>query len=113
MSERLTERLANGGVMFYNGDYWCVCYPWNEDCLRDIDRMAIKLCELEDKIETGKLCEVRHGEWEHEDEYDDEYLCSNCGKLAPLSIGQIHEYTTKYCPNCGAKMDGERSENGT
>lgn len=50
---------------------------------------------------------VRHGYWKHGDEYDDEYICSNCGQLAPLSICQIHEFRTKYCPSCGAKMDGE------
>lgn len=32
------------------------------------------------------------------------YECSNCGELAtdPFS----------FCPNCGAKMDGERKEQG-
>jgi hypothetical protein len=58
MSERLTTRLANGGVGYDNGEYFKVCYPWNEHCLTDIDRMAIKLCELEDKIEQGKILEL-------------------------------------------------------
>lgn len=58
MYERLTERLANGGVGYSNGEYFRVCYPWNEHCLTDIDRMAIKLCELEDKIEQGKILEL-------------------------------------------------------
>lgn len=58
MSERLTERLTNGGVMYDNGEYWRVCYPWNEHCLNSIDRMAIKLCELEDKIEQVDVVEV-------------------------------------------------------
>jgi hypothetical protein len=54
MSERLTTRLANGGVGYHSGEYFKVCYPWNEHCLTDIDRMAIRLCDLEDKIEQGK-----------------------------------------------------------
>lgn len=58
MSERLTTRLANGGVGYDNGEYFKVCYPWNEHCLTDIDRMAIKLCDLEDKIEQGKILEL-------------------------------------------------------
>lgn len=58
MSERLTTRLANGGVGYDNGEYFRVCYPWNEHCLMDIDRMAIKLCDLEDKIEQGKILEL-------------------------------------------------------
>lgn len=63
MSERLTKRLPNGGVMYDNGEYYAVCYPWNENCLTNIDRMAIRLCDLEDKIEQGEIvvlpCKVR------------------------------------------------------
>ena len=58
MSERMTKRLANGGVMYDNGEYWKVCYPWNENCLSEIDRMAIKLCDLEDEMEQEKKVEV-------------------------------------------------------
>lgn len=58
MRDRLTTRLANGGVGYDNGEYFKVCYPWNEHCLTDIDRMAIKLCDLEDKIEQGKIVEL-------------------------------------------------------
>lgn len=58
MRDRLTIRLANGGVMYDKGEYKTVCYPWNEHCLSDVDRMAIKLCELEDKIEQGEIVEL-------------------------------------------------------
>lgn len=58
MSERLTTRLANGGVGYDSGEYFKVCYPWNENCLSDIDRMAIRLCDLEDKIQQGKFVEL-------------------------------------------------------
>lgn len=58
MYERLTQRTENGGVKFSNGEYWNTVYPQNENCLTDIHRMAIKLCELEDKIEQGKIVEL-------------------------------------------------------
>ena len=58
MSERLTKRTENGGVQFSNGEYWNTVYPQNENCLTDIHRMAIKLCDLEDKIEQGKILEL-------------------------------------------------------
>ena len=58
MSERLTKRTENGGVQFSNGEYWNTVYPQNEHCLTDIHRMAIKLCELEDKICEGRMVEL-------------------------------------------------------
>jgi hypothetical protein len=58
MGERLTKRTENGGVRFSNGEYWNTVYPQNEHCLTDIHRMAIRLCELEDKIEQGKILEL-------------------------------------------------------
>jgi hypothetical protein len=58
MRDRFTERLANGGVGYSNGEYFRVCYPWNDHCLTDIDRIAIKLCDIEDKIEQGKIVEM-------------------------------------------------------
>ena len=58
MSERLTKRTENGGVRFSNGEYWNTVYPQNEHCLADIHRMAIKICDIEDKIEQGKIVEL-------------------------------------------------------
>jgi hypothetical protein len=58
MSERMTKRKENGGVRFSNGEYWNTVYPQNEHCLTDIHRMASKLCDLEDKIEQGKILEL-------------------------------------------------------
>ena len=57
--------------------------------------------------------EVRHGEWVGErnmrlnlpqlSAYDD-WHCSECDWVYPESyIGRL----SKYCPNCGAKMDGK------
>lgn len=111
MSERLTKRLANGGVMYDNGEYWAVCYPWNEHCLREIDRMAIKLCDLEDKIEQGYVVEVRRGKWINNH-------CTVCG-MTPIGeetwtsldlTPPKYELLMSFCPCCGAKMDGERRE---
>ncbi len=51
--------------------------------------------------------EVRYGRWEH-DGYDfphgnDWVHCSVCGKRGINVPADL----TPYCPNCGAKMDGE------
>ena len=53
------------------------------------------------KHPTADVQEVRHGTWEKCKECCCEYRCSVC------------EYelcrTTNYCPNCGAKMDGNEN----
>lgn len=57
MSERLTKRTENGAVVYNDGEYWKRCYQ-DKKRLTTLDRMAIKLCELEDKIEQGELVEL-------------------------------------------------------
>ena len=61
---------------------------------------------------TADVVEVRHGEWT--DKPTGAYSrmqswCSACGKHS--GIGGIESNRHKpYCPNCGAKMGGERRE---
>lgn len=55
---------------------------------------------------------VRHGHWLFYEEPDGYYHseCSECGQWCDEDVflkGKWH-----YCPNCGAKMDGERREDG-
>ena len=56
---------------------------------------------------TADVVEVRHGRWETETDYDefwgelDYYKCSLCGNL------ELRDKQTPYCPNCGARMDGD------
>jgi hypothetical protein len=54
--------------------------------------------------------EVVHGRWEKQSGI---YSCSECGKACPYDVqADVIEYwPCNYCPNCGAKMDGERKDN--
>lgn len=64
--------------------------------------------------------EVVHGRWV--DEFDGKYanpkyICSHCTlkalykkKLDVLGSWQTVQALTDYCPNCGAKMDGDGNE---
>lgn len=45
--------------------------------------------------------EVRHGYWEP---WNGMFLCSVCSDMA-TSKAQVNIFN--YCPNCGARMDGE------
>ena len=55
-----------------------------------------------DIIPAADVAPVRHGRWDIDGVY---VVCSVCKRftLSPI-IKQIP--TFKYCPNCGAKMDG-------
>ena len=67
-----------------------------------------------DSQPTVKAVPVVHSRWEYgenESGYDG-YYCSKCfghvrwyGKASEQSINFIKKYN--YCPNCGAKMDGD------
>ena len=58
---------------------------------------------------TADVVEVIHGEWitPKSRDADDWKECSRCGYCFDVSVG--HK-PTPYCPNCGAKMDGDRRE---
>ena len=51
--ERLTERVGDG-IRYFNGQYEVTCYPKNDN-LTPVDKLAVKLCDLEDKFEDGAV----------------------------------------------------------
>ena len=52
---------------------------------------------------TADVAPVRHGRWEVVDaEEPRRYGCSACKRLS--------WHMDNYCPNCGARMDGENDE---
>ena len=71
-----------------------------------------------DRQPTVDAVEVVHGRWLY-DSGSGKYFCSACDEYAlsfrkdTLFGGDLYEVClTDYCPNCGAKMDGERKDNG-
>lgn len=48
---------------------------------------------------AADVAQVRHGLWVKQDDYS---CCSQCGQS--ISDGCVSWF--KYCPTCGAKMDG-------
>ena len=67
---------------------------------------------------TADVQPVVHGTWikDVDDEYEFTYICSKCGSNCTSSVNIENNtktmYRTKYCPNCGAKMDKEVEDNG-
>jgi reverse gyrase len=77
----------------------------------DGDEEALELAaEIVRKVDKGELVEVVHAEWIHTSEpnedcmggYHDVIQCSDCH--------EDYDFEYDYCPNCGAKMDGERKD---
>lgn len=67
----------------------------------------INISEIVDRVveqlKSDGFMVVKHGKWEHN-------RCTECGKsLDDLFSGDFYydEEELKYCPNCGAKMEGE------
>lgn len=81
-----------------------------DDCRRD--------CEVPCwKVDHGLLVEVVHGGWIPIS--DGEMAeCSECGENYDVSDGGgmtsfiLFQKFYKFCPGCGAKMDGERKNGG-
>ena len=75
------------------------------------EQLAMKaLCWAAVKtIQPVDAVPVVHGRWIEIDEGDGDYTydCSVCGLKWWLSEGTPEENEMKYCPRCGAKMDGE------
>ena len=78
----------------------------SEICLSELN--VLKMIDLQP---TADVAEVKHGEWkpDYETFVDDfgiesepiitGWICSLCAANEPCK--------SHYCPNCGAKMDGE------
>ena len=98
-----------------------------EECYKfanDVSRNAMAFVQGQiNAVPTADVVEVRHGEWiEEQRPYSTSAgvrssslwrKCSVCDGAYPVvTVGQ-HLKKYKHCFECGAKMDGERSENGT
>ena len=81
---------------------------------KDTDNPLYGDCPLPDVVE------VKHGRNITEMNPVDEFVCSECGFMLcdfteirideDTHYNSYHECYIKYCPNCGAKMDGSEKE---
>lgn len=66
---------------------------------------AAVVLRMIDDAPAADVAPVVHGRW------DENGYCVNCGRHAPFLSISFCCYKSKYCPNCGTKMDGGE-ENG-
>ena len=75
---------------------------------KDFAQSMADLTSLREVLEdcpTVDAVEVVHGYWYKAPHHP--YRCSNCGETALLDMYGESHYRSNYCPNCGAKMDGD------
>ena len=60
-----------------------------------------------DAIPTAEVAPVVHGRWEKSGSLLE---CQYCGEIYS-QLGGNSGKSWKYCPNCGAKMDGDNNGN--
>lgn len=72
---------------------------------KSLDELINRIC----KAPVADVVEVVHGRWIF-DGYslkgEKVYKCSKCN----YAVANLDEVGMKYCPNCGAKMDGDRND---
>lgn len=79
------ERLSNPPYTIYSGDMFA---EWFDECFK--------------MQPTADVEPVKHGRW-------DKYVCSECNVCADYFMsGDVYfDEEPNFCPNCGAKMDGD------
>ena len=84
------------------------------DALPKYTGYALSADEVARAVENAPTVDaepVRHGHWEYHTRHQRSCVasCSVCRKRTTF----FFKNGTKYCPFCGAKMDGERREDET
>lgn len=73
-------------------------FNFEQGYLSGLIEAQIKLADMS----TADVESVQYGKWVSVESYDPREHISRCS-----CCGEAEAWTTKYCPNCGAKMDKE------
>lgn len=77
--------------------------------LNELDQQDLYLpCHFKDFVlDEVSSVPQKTGRWIVDALANNIYRCSECGIDAPVELTGGTEYKSNYCPNCGAKMEGE------
>jgi len=81
--------------------YYCGCE--RDECCSDDPCEAVAFIEAAPTISPDDVRGV--GEWIVDSVASNVFRCSICGSDAPVCPTGGNEYKSRYCPNCGARME--------
>ena len=106
--KRLIDAIAYRKVLREEMDYLLeLAKTKGYHTLKERMGLEVAIADLGDMPTVGAV-EVVHGRWI---EVRGRYTCSVCKGKALLHFGAIGACLSNYCPNCGAKMDGDGNAN--
>ena len=88
-----------------------LCAMWM-DWAGHMDETCEDAFDAIESTPTVDAVPVRHGYWVIADADKGEYICSVCGETDTDCSDRYSNHNVfgqNYCPNCGAKMDGEEN----
>ena len=98
------KRLIDANALFNDlADYWGIPKDWDGQIEQTCEDA---LSAIENAPEVDAV-EVVHGRWEESPTLYGVVRCSVCHDCY-IYAEWVTENRWNYCPNCGAKMDGDR-----
>ena len=80
------------------------------DALYDADAITMNGVKILNQFPSSDVAPIRHGRWIGIPLCgSDDCECSECGNWCNIHVNLCGEAIQKYCPYCGAKMDGGAS----
>ena len=77
------------------------------DALYDADAITMNGVKILNQFPAADVAPIRHGRWIGIPLCgSDDCACSECGNWCNIHVNLCGEAIQKYCPYCGAKMDG-------
>ncbi len=79
-------------------------YGWNDEYILCLGEVLMKI----DDTPTADVRENIHAHWEEVPHSRQTKRCSNCHNYLNMSGVNAGRGDADFCPNCGARMNGER-----
>lgn len=73
------------------------------DALYDADAITMNGVKILNQFPSSDVAPAKHGKWETNSDRPDSLICSICKCGFDMWKHDPHN----YCPNCGARMDGD------